>query len=106
MTIEEMIAAVQAELRIQVDGKAGPETWGAVYRHIVKPAARPVVAPGATVTDLADVGISNSSWWCTSRWWTWSMAGAPVWKPWCVGNTRNAAWCRRSNSSDLPKKPG
>ena len=54
MTIEEMIAAVQAELKIQVDGKAGPETWGAVYRRIVKPANRPAAAPGTTVTDVAD----------------------------------------------------
>ena len=35
MTLDEMIAAVQSELGIQVDGKAGPETWGAVYRRIV-----------------------------------------------------------------------
>jgi hypothetical protein len=35
MTLDEMIAAVQSELGIQVDGKAGPETWGAVYRKIV-----------------------------------------------------------------------
>jgi hypothetical protein len=41
MTLEDMIAAVQSELGIQVDGKAGPETWGAVYRRIVpQPAAR------------------------------------------------------------------
>jgi peptidoglycan L-alanyl-D-glutamate endopeptidase CwlK len=55
MTIEELIAAVQAELGIQVDGRAGPETWGAVYRRIVKPAARPSVAPGTSVTDTAEV---------------------------------------------------
>jgi len=36
MRIEEMIAAVQTELSIEVDGKAGPETWGAVYRKICK----------------------------------------------------------------------
>ena len=35
MTLDEMIAAVQTELGIQVDGKAGPETWGAIYRRIV-----------------------------------------------------------------------
>ena len=55
MTIEEMIAAVQTELGIQADGKAGPQTWGAVYRRIVTPAARPPVAHGATVTDLPGV---------------------------------------------------
>lgn len=37
MKIEEMIAAIQQELRIQVDGRAGPETWGAIYAHIVGP---------------------------------------------------------------------
>lgn len=37
MKIEEMIAAVQKKLGIQVDGRAGTETWGAIYAHIVKP---------------------------------------------------------------------
>jgi peptidoglycan L-alanyl-D-glutamate endopeptidase CwlK len=37
MKIEEMIAAVQKELGVQVDGRPGPETWGAIYAHIVKP---------------------------------------------------------------------
>lgn len=37
MKIEEMIAAVQKKLGIEVDGRAGPETWGAIYAHIVKP---------------------------------------------------------------------
>jgi len=37
MKLEEMIAAVQKELGIQIDGRAGPETWGAIYAHIVKP---------------------------------------------------------------------
>lgn len=32
-----MIAAVQKKLGVQVDGRAGPETWGAIYAHIVKP---------------------------------------------------------------------
>ncbi|WP_323816259.1 M15 family metallopeptidase [Cellvibrio sp. NN19] len=36
MRIEEMIAAVQQELGIDVDGKAGPETWGAIYKKICK----------------------------------------------------------------------
>ncbi len=36
MRIEEMIAAVQQELGIGVDGKAGPETWGAIYKKICK----------------------------------------------------------------------
>ena len=53
MTLDQMIAAVQAELGIQVDGKAGPETWGAIYRRIVaKPPVRK--APAAPATDMAE----------------------------------------------------
>lgn len=37
MKIEEMIAAIQKKLGIEVDGRAGPETWGAIYAEIVKP---------------------------------------------------------------------
>ncbi|HWK52763.1 MAG TPA: M15 family metallopeptidase [Hyphomicrobiales bacterium] len=37
MTLEEMIRAVQKKLKVQVDGKAGPETWGAIYAQLVKP---------------------------------------------------------------------
>ena len=40
MTLQEMIAAVQKSLGITVDGKAGPETWGAIYKKIVKPEAK------------------------------------------------------------------
>lgn len=36
MRIDELISAVQATLGIQVDGKAGPETWAAVYAKVVK----------------------------------------------------------------------
>lgn len=36
MRIEEMIAAIQQELGIDVDGKAGPQTWGAIYKHVLK----------------------------------------------------------------------
>ena len=36
MRIEEMIAAIQAQLGIEVDGKAGPQTWGAIYARIVQ----------------------------------------------------------------------
>ena len=35
MRIEEMIAAVQDKLGVEVDGKAGPETWGAIYARLV-----------------------------------------------------------------------
>jgi len=36
MRIEKMIAAVQRKLGVQVDGRAGPQTWGAIYARIVK----------------------------------------------------------------------
>ena len=36
MRIEEMIAAIQWELGVEVDGKAGTETWGAIYARLVK----------------------------------------------------------------------
>lgn len=35
MRITEMILAIQRELGIDVDGKAGPQTWGAIYERIV-----------------------------------------------------------------------
>lgn len=35
MRIVEMIAAVQQKLGIEVDGKAGPQTWGAIYERLV-----------------------------------------------------------------------
>ena len=37
MKIEDMISAVQKKLGVQVDGRAGTETWGAIYAYIVKP---------------------------------------------------------------------
>ena len=36
MRIEEMIAAIQTELGIEVDGRAGPQTWGAIYERLLK----------------------------------------------------------------------
>ena len=36
MRIEEMIAAIQAQLGLDVDGKAGPQTWGAIYERLLK----------------------------------------------------------------------
>ena len=44
MKTEAMIRAVQAKLGIDVDGKAGPQTWGAIYQAIVRPRATPSVA--------------------------------------------------------------
>jgi len=39
MTIEEIITAVQHKLNVYVDGRAGPETWSAIYENIVGSAA-------------------------------------------------------------------
>jgi peptidoglycan LD-endopeptidase CwlK len=36
MDIDEMVSAVQKKLGVQVDGRAGTQTWGAIYAHIVK----------------------------------------------------------------------
>lgn len=36
MQISEMIEAIQRVLGVQVDGRAGPETWGAIYAALVK----------------------------------------------------------------------
>jgi len=44
MKTEAMIRAVQQKLGIDVDGKAGPQTWGAIYQHVVRPQAAPTVA--------------------------------------------------------------
>jgi len=53
MTLEQMIEAVQKELGIQVDGKAGPETWGAIYRRIVPQAPARKGPAAAAATDMA-----------------------------------------------------
>jgi len=37
MKIEEIISEVQRSLGVEVDGRAGPETWGAIYERIVGP---------------------------------------------------------------------
>jgi peptidoglycan L-alanyl-D-glutamate endopeptidase CwlK len=53
MKIEQMIAAVQEKLGVQVDGRAGPETWGAIYDHLVRPIVAGVQPPD--VIDAVDV---------------------------------------------------
>lgn len=45
MKIEEIISEVQEALGVTVDGKAGPETWGAIYARIVKPSAAKKLPP-------------------------------------------------------------
>jgi peptidoglycan LD-endopeptidase CwlK len=51
MKLEEMISAVQKKLGIEIDGRAGPETWGAIYAHIVKPTIDGV-APAAAIDTI------------------------------------------------------
>ena len=50
MNIEEIIRAVQTELGIGVDGKAGPNTWEAIFKKIVPKKEAAVVAPALTAT--------------------------------------------------------
>ncbi|MFL6658048.1 MAG: hypothetical protein ACJ8GW_08265, partial [Massilia sp.] len=52
MNIENMIGAIQSELKVGVDGRAGPETWSAIYRRIV-PASKPATAATAATTAAA-----------------------------------------------------
>lgn len=48
MNIETMIRAVQTQLGVQVDGRAGRETWRAIHARIVGPVAAPEdAAPSA-----------------------------------------------------------
>jgi peptidoglycan L-alanyl-D-glutamate endopeptidase CwlK len=35
MKMADMVSAVQQKLNVQVDGKAGPQTWGAVYKNLI-----------------------------------------------------------------------
>jgi peptidoglycan LD-endopeptidase CwlK len=39
MKMDEVIGAVQSSLGVDVDGKAGPETWAAIYKKLVKPSS-------------------------------------------------------------------
>ena len=55
MRIDELIAAVQGTLGLRVDGKAGPQTWGAIYDRIVDPRA----AGSASTSAIAPVDASS-----------------------------------------------
>ena len=44
MKTDDMVRAVQQKLGIEVDGRAGPQTWGAICQYIVRPQAQPTVA--------------------------------------------------------------
>lgn len=49
MQITEMIEAIQQALNVQVDGKAGSETWGAIYAKIV------LTAGGDQTVEISEV---------------------------------------------------
>jgi peptidoglycan L-alanyl-D-glutamate endopeptidase CwlK len=51
MEITEMVKAVQRKLKVDVDGKAGSETWGAIYAAIVKPTIDGI-APGLAIATV------------------------------------------------------
>lgn len=51
MELSEMIRAVQGALNIQVDGRAGAETWGAIYAALVKPTVNGVT-PAAAISSV------------------------------------------------------
>lgn len=60
MKIEEMVREVQQALGVEVDGKAGPETWGAIYKCIVKPKAKAaVVLPPSPVDPRSEKCIAT-----------------------------------------------
>lgn len=44
MRLSDMISEVQTKLGIEHDGKAGPETWNAIYNRIVSPQAAKAAA--------------------------------------------------------------
>ena len=51
-----MARAVQAKLGVGVDGRAGPETWGAIYKRIVDRSSPPDVA----LTEVSDLTNQRS----------------------------------------------
>jgi peptidoglycan L-alanyl-D-glutamate endopeptidase CwlK len=53
-----MIEAIQKKLKVQVDGKAGPETWAAIYAALVeKPKKHP--APQVAISHVDDRSEKN-----------------------------------------------
>jgi peptidoglycan L-alanyl-D-glutamate endopeptidase CwlK len=52
MQIEEMISAVQKKLGVQVDGRAGTQTWGAIYAQIVKPKVVGRMPPAEVISEV------------------------------------------------------
>src|SRR5262245_50142566 len=58
MNLDSLIRAVQKSLGVGVDGKAGPETWTAIYNKIVR---EPNDKPDAEVTQLLDTKVDERS---------------------------------------------
>jgi peptidoglycan L-alanyl-D-glutamate endopeptidase CwlK len=56
MRIEDMVRAVQAKLEVGVDGRAGPETWSAIYKRIVDRSS----SPDAALTEVSDLANARS----------------------------------------------
>ena len=50
MQIEERVRAIQAKLGIVVDGRAGPQTWAAIYKRVVDRTS----SPDAALTESGD----------------------------------------------------
>jgi len=58
-TVTEMIEAIQQKLKVQVDGKAGSETWGAIYEEIVGPAGHNKPVEISAVDDRSERNITT-----------------------------------------------
>src|SRR5207245_7575544 len=61
MNIDEIIRAVQERLGVEADGKAGPETWEAIYNRIVprKATAKATAAVIQTVDERSEKTIAT-----------------------------------------------
>lgn len=61
MQIERIIEQVQAALGVEVDGRAGPETWGAIYAAIVKPTigGKPPMDAISKVDERSEMNIAT-----------------------------------------------
>ena len=57
MRIEDIVRAVQGELGITVDGRAGPETWQAIYARVVAPAVPGL--PGGVTDSRSEKAIAT-----------------------------------------------
>lgn len=61
MQIDQMIRAVQKAVGVEVDGKAGPRTWGAIYAALVKEtiASKPPVEAIGRVDERSERNIAG-----------------------------------------------